>query len=439
MDIVRDDAAPVLATETTKKTQSSKVNDIIANSTLPLIAVKSTDVRQPLYRYFELYGKTETLVTENIVEELVFDNKRVLFNYISKEQLYERDMKASPVESSPEAQSSNPSKADADANYPRAKAKVNENGVKVLHRNAAQRARNIKRQREQIGRQAESEPQRLRARIADTRVEFFLERWNRRDRYFAIDHPELADPSLDDQTALTEDQIQRERGELLKRASLGVLGQVLQRNRGAISDRGTRTGTSYSVSSEELGTSRLHPSVNPSIPRVRRAYREAQMEQPRFGEEGCVNAHECYCYKGNISLSDNATYFSATNTSGFVCKQFMLPKEELRYKLTGKLPEKRRPCIVCKDVEVTRCAYEANRNNIQISRPIHDHCVYTGVKGEYDIRQCIPKKWSISGRDVFTGVVDDYPLFNGCDYLHDVRVENGAHIRILRFHPRAGF
>lgn len=411
---------------------------------LPLVSVKSTDARQPLYRYFEIYGKTETLVTENIVEELVFDSKRVLFNFINREQLYERDLNApsDSVENTlltePAPRAASAAKANADANNPRAKARVNANGMKVMHKNACQRARNIKRQREPVGRQAESEPQRLRARISDTRVEFFLERWNCRDRFLAIDHPELVDPSL--YPTATEEQIQRERGELLKRTSLGVLGQIMQRHRNEIKDRGKRTGTNYSVSSEDLGTSRLHPSANPSMCRIKKSYRESYMEQPRYGELGCGNEHECYCYKGNIALSDNATYLSPTNTSGFVCKQFLFPHQDLHFKLTGELPATRQPCIICKDCDVTRTAYDAARNNIQPLRPIHDHCVYTNVRGEYDIRQCLPKKWSISGRDVFTGIVDAYPLFNANDYLFDIRVENGVNIRFLRYHPpRSGF
>lgn len=405
---------------------------------LPLVLVNATDVRQPLYRYFEIFGKTECLVGENIVEELVFDYKRMLFNCINTEQIYKRARPTGAPDVTTKEEREQQKKFDDEISLVPDFARVDENGMKIMHKSASQRARNIKRQREQTGRQAESEPQRLRARIADSRIESFLERWNRRDAIFASDYPDLIDPSLRDAN-LADAELQRQRRDIHRRISLGVLGQLLQRHRTEIRERGDRTGTAHFVSSEELGSSRLHPSVNTSLEEVSMAYILASMEQPGVGEDCCTNNQECYCYKGNISWVDSCTYFSPTNNLGFICKAWRTPNEDKIFRLTGVKPV-RRPCIVCTLEEVTRSAYAFARTDIQVTQTIQPFRVKIG-KGEYSTAQCIPLTWRIGGRQILTGIIEPFPMFNESDYLHTQRYD--AHnncVRFIRYHPpRVGF
>jgi len=380
---------------------------------LPLVAVAANDARQPIYKYFQIYGKASRASADGMIDEIVFDQKRILFNAITNVQLYA-------------ARQDNPLLAAVD-----------ENSCKVLHKNACQRARNIKKQREPVDRQAESEPPRLRTRIADARVEFCLERWNRQDAMFLHDWPHLADPAYHAQ--FFEKNKARAHKDMLDKAAFGPLGQLLARNRSRIADRGDRTGTSYFVSAEELGTSRLHPSVNPVLKRVRKAHYLLMMEQPRRGERECVNGHECYCYKGNISYVDSVTYFSMTNTMGFVCKEYLTPDEYIRFKLTGELPARRGTCIVCKLDDTTQLVYAMMRSEIQ-AQVIQDHAVYTDTEGEFALSQCLSVSFLVNGRTLMTGIVAPLPEFNEGDYLHDVRLEAGVPIRFLRYHPpRTGF
>lgn len=384
---------------------------------LPLIAVKETDARQPMYKYLKMFGKASRVAAEGMIDEIVFDQKRILFNTISSVQLYL-------------SQPDHPELAALD-----------ENDCKILHKNACQRARNIKKQREPIERQAESEPPRLRTRIADARVEFCLERWNRQDAMFLHDWPQLADPKYESQLPdRIAKAISAQHSKRLDASKFGPLGQILSRNREKIRDRDDRTGTRYFVSSEELGSSRLHPSANKSIPRVHMSHRLAHMEQPRLGEDECANGYSCYCYKGNISFVDQTTYFSMTNTMGFICKAYRTPDEYARFLLTGERPKERRLCIVCRDSAITELVYSTVGSDIRVTEPIHDHCVYTDIKGEYRKTQCLPGSYRINGVQVLTGIVAPYPEFNEGDYLHDVRSENGVNIRFLRYCPaRAGF
>jgi hypothetical protein len=140
---------------------------------------------------------------------------------------------------------------------------------------------------------------------------------------------------------------------------------------------------------------------------------------------------------------DNSTYFAPTNTGGFICKAWYTPKERARFELDGTLPPGRRVCILCKDDETTRLVYDCQRAGIQPTQPIHDHCVYSNVEGEYSKEQLLPPSWRMAaGRQILTGIVDAYPAFNEADFVHDMREEEGtgAVIRFVRYRPpRAGF
>ena len=440
---------------------------------LPLVIVEPDTPHQPMYRYFEMFGKTRRLATEDMIEELIFDKKRVIATAAGKELIYALDLPDDAGTTIPTKDGTNSPVKFVDAHG--VAAQVNpETGMKILHKHMAQRARNIKRQRDVIGRQAEADPPRLRSRIADARVAYFLERWNLRDPLLAHDHPDLfftgdsedaPVPVVVDEDAMDIDgedaatkraelaaankkkkkQREEEKREFLERlenaAMHGPLGMLLARHRDKIKDRGTKTGANYFTSSEELGSARLHPSANPDMERIRMKYILSSLEQPRRNERFCPNARECIGYRGNLMRIDNSTYFSPTNSLGVILKEFLTPRQRAHFDLTGELPRKRRLCYLCGLDENTRTVYACQRTGIQPTKPIHTFCVFTNEEGEYANEQCLPVSWRMAaGRQILTGIVDSYPAFNENDYLHDVRHENGVVVRFMRYRPpRAGF
>jgi hypothetical protein len=466
-------AAAAAATETTVPSD--------APPEVPLVSVSKADVRQPLYRYFEIFGKTKRLVADDMVDELIFDYKDVLFSPITKERLYatrrsvaemaelkekkkrERQklkettpppdvdaMDLDPPAAEETQQKKKEEAVEAEEEEDDERAAVTDLGVKMMHKNACQRARNLKRQREPVGRQAESEPQRMRSRIADARVAFQLERWNLRDFMFRFDHPELLLQLNPEATTTTtpegrekaladlSKEMSKKREALLKATAYGPLAQLLERHRRDLVDRGPRTGTKHFVSAEELGSARIHPSFNPSLPRARMAYHLAFMEEPRAGERECINGHECYCYKGNKMWMDNATFFAPTNTLGFVCKEWLLPAEKRLFDLNGTLPTQRRRCIVCILDETTRLIYANERNQTQPVQALNDHCVYVDEEDEYASSQCWHHVQPVagSGRRLWTGIIDAFPMFNEGDYRHDVvEIQPDVFLRCMRFSP----
>lgn len=423
----------------------------LRDANLPLVVVDKNSPHQPLYRYFEMFGKTSRMSSEDMIEELIYDKKRVIASAANIELIYALDMPddAGKKVVKPDGEVTEMRLVDA-MGIP---AKVNpETGLKITHKQMAQRTRSIKRQRDVFGRQAEADPPRLRSRIPEARVAFFLERWNRRDRLFMRDYPALFHIDAQDTDAMDIDAAtdngagaaaaKTDKQSLESETKFGPLGKLLARHRTDIAERGKMTGASYFVSSEDLAGSRLHPSNNPSQERVSLRYREAQMEQPRKGEEPCANMRECVAYRSNIMRIDNATYFSPTNSVGFVCKVWYTPKQRARFELDGKTPPGRRCCILCLDDERTRFVYDCQRLGISVTQPIHDHCVYVNKEGEYATEQLLPASWRMAaGRQVLTGIVDAYPAFNEADYVHDVRVEDdGTIIRFIRYRPpRSGF
>jgi hypothetical protein len=435
---------------------------------LPLVSVKPGDVRQPLYRYFERFGKSKQLASDDLIEELIYDLKTTIYNPIVKQRVYmskeeerqqeeerlkrQREKKTRGKGSAPQPSTTTDTVATPTPSAPAVikasdvYAAVNPLGVKIMNKKACQRARNIKRQREETGRQAESEPRRLRSRIAEARVMFLMERWNLRDRMFAHDHPRLfeaaatlfpsAASSSSSSSAMSEAAKAIAEAQL-KATEYGPIAQVLARHKQAIADRGIRTGHEFFISAEELGSARLHPSMNPSLVRVRYAYLEMYMQQPVGRERECINGRECTCYKGNIVWADMVTNFSPTNTAGFICKEWLSPLERRGFELNGKLPEKRRQCVVCHMEEITRLIGNNLRLRQEPTEAINRwFCVYVDEEGEFASTQCWRWAYKLAGRQLWTGIQETFPKYNDNDYhLTSVEIRPDVFIRCLKLRP----
>jgi hypothetical protein len=161
------------------------------------------------------------------------------------------------------------------------------------------------------------------------------------------------------------------------------------------------------------------------------------MQQPVGSERECINGQECTCYKSNIVWADMVTNFNPTNTAGFICKEWLSPLERRAFELNGRLPAKRRQCVVCHMDEVTRLIGNNLRLRQEPSEPINRwFCVFVDQEGEYSSKQCWRWAFRLAGRQFWTGIQETFPKYNDNDYQHDVlEIRPDVFIRCLKLRP----
>lgn len=398
----------------------------IGAKTREFLSPEKPTVRQPLVMYLHLF--TKPAANKGWREEIVFDRRTKLNGMITLFEYFVKNEDALFDTTATDAWDE-----DALAAYSA------ETGFKTLTRISRQNARNVKKKRDNVGRKAEYEPSRLRMRFGHYKVRFFLRRLIERDILFRSDWPRLeggkemrpvADPSV-------VMPMRRTATELTKLCTYGAIGRILDRHRKRIEDRGRRTGTRYMVSAEDLGSDRLHPSCNPDLPEVTLQYHMSYMEQPGPGELECVKGSSCFCYTGNMHVADQSTYFNLTSTFGFICKQFLLPQQELKWRMTGELPAERAMCIVDYIMHVNMLYHMNIQREVRPTEPIINHCVRVGVEGEYAPEYMLQPNVRLGTTTIDTGVPAPFPKFDAPSFEHSLRRDPAtqAIIHCMRYRP----
>lgn len=388
----------------------------IGAKTREFLSPEKPTVRQPLVLYLHLFTKPSA--NKGWREEIVFDRRTKLNAMITQFDLYLRDEEAAFEED----------RAAYSA----------DTGFKTLTKISRQNARNVKKKRDNVGRKAEFEPSRLRMRFGHYKVRFFLRRLIERDILFRGDWPLLeGGKEMRMPSSRTVMPVRRTATEITKLCTYGAIGRILDRHRKRIEDRGRRTGTRYMVSSEDLGSDRLHPTVNPDIPDVSLQYHLSYMEQPGPGELECIKGNNCFCYTGNVHVADQSTYFNLTSTFGFICKQFLLPQQELKWRMTGELPAERSMCIVDYILYVNMLYHMNIQREVRPTEPIINHCVRVGVEGEYAPEYMLQPNVRLGTTTIDMGVPAPFPKFDAPSFEHSLRRDptTQAIIHCMRYRP----
>lgn len=406
---------------------------------------------QPLVHWVKRTGTATRAATLGMKEQLVFDHQRRI----------ERGLPTT-IHKYIEA-TTNPALAETDPA-----------GRKRVLVNFGHLAQRLRGNRENAGRLGRRTPTRLMQAAVDLSARYLIACWNGEDKMFRNDRPAfergqvlLASPvhalrdvilpnrraprdptlTLAEQQEETEDATQAQ--SLLRACEYGPIGQIHARVLGGL-DLQTElvedtVGLERMIAAADLGTDRLHPDANPLLPRVTMRYHLQFMRQPREGERECIRGADCYCYTSNTTSTSHNTYGSATSMVGFVAVEFLLPVDYERFVLHGPsaLPEKRRRCLLCYLLHVTRTMYGALRDGKIPTRAIHDHCVEFDTEGQYASRDLCPVAFKRADRThIPSGIVDAFPQFDDSAYFHDViELEgSGKKIRVMRYHPsKAGF
>lgn len=395
-------------------------NEIGAKTREFLSAEKPT-TRQPLVLYLHLFTKPSA--NKGWREEIVFDRRAKLNAMITQFDLFLKEEDASFQGEEEEALA---------AHSPIT-------GFKTLTRISRQNARNVSKKRDNVGSKALHAPSRLRMRFGHYKVRFFLRRLIERDVLFHHDWPQLEGGKVMGSRMPTSVvmPVRRTAAEITKLCTYGAIGRILDRHRKRIEDRGKRTGTRYMVSAEDLGSDRLHPGSNPDIPEVSLQYHLSYMEQPGPGELECVKGSSCFCYTGNLHVADQSTYFNLTSTYGFICKQFLLPQQELRWKMTGQLPAERSMCIVDYILSVNMLYHMNIQREVRPTEPIINHCVRVGAEGEYAPEYMLQPNVRLGATIIDMGVPAPFPKFDAPSFEHSLRRDPAtqAIIHCMRYRP----
>jgi hypothetical protein len=441
-----------------------------------VIDVNETSIQQPMLRFLNRYEKADNVAHLNLKEQLIFDTTGYLGDL-------------TPVVERWIARTTNPSQSTTTTTTtPAAPSTVNlalspETGFKQWHKDALALARNTHKQHDASGYQARFNPARQRRRFDYNKTKYCIDLLNKKDTacHFPYDRVAFArgkimtDPrtGLPDGTGLTQPsaasgamvphpessqrivmpqrslpmEVTRKTRSLLESTRYGMLGTLVEVALGRqryrfeeIAQAASMIGKDFHYSAYDLGTARLHPDSGAEQYHspISLRYHAKYMVQPNPDipyERECARGENCWCYSRNSHLADAGTYFSGHETPSFVCREFLLPDQETKAQQTGELPAKRNLCILCYMREVSLAVNHDISNEIIPKETRNNHSVYVDMPGEYISDMCYPISYTCGGRQMSTGIIGHFPMFNENNFIFDVYHDGPHPLRYVRFNP----
>lgn len=124
------------------------------------------------------------------------------------------------------------------------------------------------------------------------------------------------------------------------------------------------------------------PSV-PELPLVSKAYEDGYLREARAGagERPCVAGDQCEC----VLMAERAP----RRAQGFVCREFLLPEDEARWRRTNKPPAQRGLCLPCIRKQCMLWYYELVAADEDAKTLIQTHRNMVDVPGEYSSAACL--------------------------------------------------
>ena len=125
---------------------------------------------------------------------------------------------------------------------------------------------------------------------------------------------------------------------------------------------------------------------------VPRAYEERYLCEPVGNQRPCVMNDQCQGMQ-LPHIVENA----------FVLREFLLPSQEEEFKRSGKLPQERQLCIMCKRAEILRAFVNVRADNMGVRSHmiLQDYRNLCNVPGEYMLDDCI-----LSSPTIYQGLLD---------------------------------
>ena len=133
-----------------------------------------------------------------------------------------------------------------------------------------------------------------------------------------------------------------------------------------------------------------------NIETVTREYEEEFLREPIGSERKCVLDSACEGLK-----------IMMARDKAFILREFLLPSEKREMDASSKCRPERRLCLMCKRKEIAR-AWTNIRSDGKGMREdciLQDYRNLVGVKGEYNLRDCL-----VSSRHTYEGIVDPLVL-----------------------------
>lgn len=150
-----------------------------------------------------------------------------------------------------------------------------------------------------------------------------------------------------------------------------------------------------------------------------RSYEESYLREPLGNERPCVNGCECEGLKISTTTPDKR----------FILVELLMPNEKEEYEKTGKFPQERRYCILCKRNQVAFAwvNIRADAMGMRDDSILQDYRNLVNVPGEYQLKDCI-----LSSPHTWEGLTDpivlhvrtsfEYEERNGIKYYKQARL-----------------
>ena len=175
------------------------------------------------------------------------------------------------------------------------------------------------------------------------------------------------------------------------------------------------------------------------IPERTRGYTQEFLSEaagPEFFERSCVKGDLCVCRVKRAvfpSMPFSGSGNSRSATTGFICREFLLPDQLREVKATGKLPETVRMCLPCNIYYTSEnvMSYAVQKQGCQERMPLmllQDHCVLTEQAGEYAKESTLPHTLA-NGRP--SGVVRPFQAWSDANYAYGRTTRNGKELACL--------
>lgn len=133
----------------------------------------------------------------------------------------------------------------------------------------------------------------------------------------------------------------------------------------------------------------IHGATRTKLEVCSRAYCAKYFREPRgeeFGERECARGRDCVFVMMAVRYPDTAV--EATSEEGFICREFLLPSQELAWRTEGTLPDEKQLCLGCNRMLTTFYYYLYKARDEAPVELIQTHYNPVG-DGEYDPARCL--------------------------------------------------
>lgn len=143
---------------------------------------------------------------------------------------------------------------------------------------------------------------------------------------------------------------------------------------------------------------------------VPRAYEERYLCEPTGNQRPCVMAQQC-----------QGMQLPHIRENAFVLREFLLPSQEDEWKRSGKLPQERQLCLMCKRAEILRAFVNVRADNMGVKSHmiLQDYRNLVNVPGEYMLEDCI-----LSSPTIYQGLLD--PVVMHVKNAYRLKTKNGV-------------